>query len=312
MPTNLESLNQASAGLASAEDQNRSSAESLLPPGSLNAPRRPEPVFSGLGQEKGSPPAAELISVSLSYRRGRQTTVVLSDINLSLYDRDFVCVLGPSGCGKTSLLNILAGYLTDIDGRILIAGHHHCGPDPKVGVVFQSPNLFPWLTAAKNIEFGLRMAGIPKAQRRQKVKNLLAMISLENSADLLPHQMSGGMRQRVAIARALALDSKVILLDEPFSALDALTREMMQQHIRNIWRQAGRCFFFITHDVQEALLLSTRLIVMSSAPGRIFSDLPNPLRQDPEVGFEALRADPRFPKLRTDLLEMIQGNSCII
>ncbi|MDR1486849.1 MAG: ABC transporter ATP-binding protein [Deltaproteobacteria bacterium] len=256
--------------------------------------------------------AAELTSVSLSFRRGRQSAQILSDISLKLYNSDFVCVLGPSGCGKTSLLNILAGYLTNIEGSILIDDSPHLGPSPKVGVVFQSPNLFPWLTAAENIEFGLKMTGIDKQKRLEKVQNLLEVIGLENSANLLPHQLSGGMRQRVAIARALALDSKIILLDEPFSALDALTREMMQQHLRSIWRKADRCFFFITHDVQEALLLANRLIVMSAGPGRIFSDFENPLRVGAEADFETIRADARFPKLRADLIEMIQGNSCVI
>lgn len=257
-------------------------------------------------------PAAELVSVSLAYRQGHKTAVILDDINLKLHDNDFVCVLGPSGCGKTSLLNVLADYLTGIGGQVLIDGKPHHGPNPRVGVVFQSPNLFPWLTACQNIEFGLRMTGAPEDQRRAKVERLLTMISLENSRDLLPHEMSGGMRQRVAIARALALDSRLVLLDEPFSALDALTREMMQSHLRSLWDQAGRCFFFITHDVQEALLLASRLIVMSARPGRIFSDFPNPLRQGPPADFDSIRADPRLPKLRADLLEMIQGNSCVI
>jgi NitT/TauT family transport system ATP-binding protein/taurine transport system ATP-binding protein len=262
----------------------------------------------------GSPAeaAAELKSVSLTFRGGHSTARILEDINLRLYSTDFVCVLGPSGCGKTSLLNILAGYLTDIEGTVLIDNRPHLGPSPKVGVVFQSPNLFPWLTAFKNIEFGLRMSGVEKKLREQKVQELLEIISLENQAALLPYQMSGGMRQRVAIARALALDSKIVLLDEPFSALDALTREMMQQHLRRIWHKADRCFFFITHDVQEALLLANRLIVMSACPGRIFSDFQNPLRQGDHTDFESLRADPQFPKLRADLLEMIQGNSCVI
>jgi NitT/TauT family transport system ATP-binding protein/taurine transport system ATP-binding protein len=259
------------------------------------------------------PPAAELIDVSLVYRRGRGRARILDDINLRLFDRDLVCVLGPSGCGKTSLLGVLAGYVTDIDGTVLVGGRPHQGPDPSVGVVFQSPNLFPWLSAFKNVEFGLRMAGMPKAARRAKVEGLLELVGLESARDLLPHEMSGGMRQRVAIARALALDSKIVLLDEPFSALDALTREMMQRHLRSIWRQAGRCFFFITHDVQEALLISNRLIVMGAKPGRIFSDFPNPLREGPwEAEFDALRADRRFDALRADLLEMIQGNSCVI
>ncbi|MDR2386404.1 MAG: ABC transporter ATP-binding protein [Deltaproteobacteria bacterium] len=274
------------------------------------------PLGASAAAEKGPAVVAQVRDLSLSYQNGRETSVVLKDISLKLYDRDFVCLLGPSGCGKTTLLNLLAGYATEYLGSILIDGQPHLGPTPRVGVVFQSPNLFPWLTAAKNIEFGLKMLGLEKKARREKVQKLLEIISLENAADLLPHQMSGGMRQRVAIARALALDSKIILLDEPFSALDALTREMMQGHLRDIWTKAGRCFFFITHDVQEALLLANRLIVMSAWPGRIFSDFENPLRKEsgpgPRADFDSLRNDPLFSKLRADLLEMIQGNSCVI
>jgi NitT/TauT family transport system ATP-binding protein/taurine transport system ATP-binding protein len=270
---------------------------------------------TGPGLE-GLAPVAEVRGVTLTYPSGKESVVVLKDISLNLYDRDFVCVLGPSGCGKTSLLNVLAGYATEIEGSIMIDGRPHLGPTPRVGVVFQSPNLFPWLSAARNIEFGLRMLGVNKGERDKKVRQLLEIISLENAAGLLPHQMSGGMRQRVAIARALALDSKIVLLDEPFSALDALTREMMQQHLRDIWRKAGRCFFFITHDVQEALLLANRLIVMSASPGRIFSDFENPLRKEtgpgPLADFDSMRANPLFAELRADLLEMIQGNSLVI
>jgi NitT/TauT family transport system ATP-binding protein/taurine transport system ATP-binding protein len=282
----------------------------IPPAGAFGPPAAPAGREAAAGD--GPTPAAELVSVSLSRRQGRESVVILEDINLKLYDRDFVCLLGPSGCGKTSLLNVLAGYLTGIEGEVIIDGAPHLGPDPKVGVVFQSPNLFPWLTAYRNIEFGLRMTGVPKAERAAKVRSLLEMISLESASNLLPHEMSGGMRQRVAIARALALDSRLVLLDEPFSALDAMTREMMQQHLRNIWRQAGRCFLFITHDVQEALLLATRLIVMSAKPGRLLSDQPNPLRDDPEADFESIRSDPRYARTRANLLEMIQGNSCVI
>ncbi|MDR1079629.1 MAG: ABC transporter ATP-binding protein [Deltaproteobacteria bacterium] len=257
-------------------------------------------------------PAAELAGVTLSFRRGKSRAVVLSDISLRLWDNDFACVLGPSGCGKTTLLNVLAGYSADIEGEVLIGGRPHLGPDPSVGVVFQSPNLFPWLSAADNVGFGLKMMKAPKETRRARVSELLELIGLENSASLLPHQMSGGMRQRVAIARALALDSRIVLLDEPFSALDAMTRETMQQHVRRIWKSAGRCFFFITHDIQEALLLANRLIVMSAAPGRIFADFSNPLREDPEADFESVRADPRLPGIRADVLDMIQGNSLVI
>jgi NitT/TauT family transport system ATP-binding protein/taurine transport system ATP-binding protein len=252
------------------------------------------------------------VDVSLSYRRGRSRVTVLAGISARLWGNEFVCVLGPSGCGKTTLLNVLAGYALDYEGEVLVDGAPHLGPDPSVGVVFQSPNLFPWLSAADNIGFGLRMLKAPGDRRRARVRELLELIGLENAAQLLPHQMSGGMRQRVAIARALAVDSRLVLLDEPFSALDAMTRESMQQHLRAIWKSAGRCFFFITHDIQEALLLASRIIVMSASPGRIFADFSNPLREDPDADFDGVRADPRFARTRAALLDMIQGNSLVI
>jgi NitT/TauT family transport system ATP-binding protein/taurine transport system ATP-binding protein len=283
-------------------------------PEKLGTPETPAAPAAG-GSPGSGPrgrPAAQLIKVGLSYRSGREKTVILEDLSLELFSDDFVCVLGPSGCGKTSLLNVLAGYLTDITGEILIDGSPCLGPTPRVGVVFQQPNLFPWLTAFKNIEFGLKMRGMGKRKRRARVEELLGVISLKNAAGLLPHQMSGGMRQRVAIARALALDSKIILLDEPFSALDALTREMMQRHLRDIWEKAGRCFFFITHDVQEAMLLSNRLIIMSASPGRIFADFKNPLRRGGQCEFESFWSDPAFSKTWGELLEMILGNCLVI
>ncbi|MDR2198707.1 MAG: ABC transporter ATP-binding protein [Deltaproteobacteria bacterium] len=257
-------------------------------------------------------PAAELLKVSLSYQNGKTRTTVLSEIDLRLWDEDFVCVMGPSGCGKTTLLNVLAGYAADIQGEALVDGKPHLGPDPSVGVVFQAPNLFPWLSAEGNIGFGLKMKKLPKEAIRVRTRELLELIGLENAAKLLPHQMSGGMRQRVSIARALAVDSRLVLLDEPFSALDAMTRDAMQKHLHAIWRRAGRCFFFITHDIGEALLLANRLIVMSASPGRIAADFKNPLREEAGRDFEAVRADPRLPLLRAEILDMIQGNSLVI
>jgi taurine transport system ATP-binding protein len=259
-------------------------------------------------EERNANCSVELKDVNLIYKNGKQYLNVLNDINLKLFDDDFICVLGPSGCGKTSLLNAIAGYNTDISGQVLINGIPHTKPNPDVGVVFQQPNIFPWLSVEKNVEFGLKMKGIPKNERIEIVNHYVNLIGLEKFRKLLPHQLSGGMKQRAAIARTLAADSKVVLLDEPFSALDALTRESMQKHLKKIWKGSNKCFFFITHDVEEAILLSNRIIVMNANPGRIVSDFRNPLQQDDDNSFRKIRSSEEFEQLRDSLIELIQGN----
>lgn len=200
----------------------------------------------------------------------------LHNVDLDLKGGDFVCAIGASGCGKTSLLRVLAGYEIPTHGVVTVDGRPHTKPDAEVGVVFQQPNLFPWLTIEKNIDFGPRMKGINAHERRQRVSHFLDMVSLVDAAKKLPHQLSGGMKQRAAIARALAANPKVILMDEPFGALDAFTRESMQLGLHDIWRKTHKSIFFITHDVEEALLLSTRIILMCANPGRIVEDIANP------------------------------------
>ncbi len=200
----------------------------------------------------------------------------LHDLDLNLNEGDFVCAIGPSGCGKTSLLRVLAGYERATNGDVTVDGRPHYKPDAEVGVVFQQPNLFPWLTIEKNVGFGPKMKGMDAHQLKQRVSYFLEMVSLIDAAKKLPHQLSGGMKQRAAIARALAADPKVILMDEPFGALDAFTRESMQLSLYDIWRKTNKSIFFITHDVEEALLLSTRIILMYANPGRIVEDIPNP------------------------------------
>jgi NitT/TauT family transport system ATP-binding protein/taurine transport system ATP-binding protein len=249
----------------------------------------------------------ELQSVSLAYRNKKNVLPVLQNINLRLFDDDFVCVLGPSGCGKTSLLNVLAGYNTDISGEVLVHGKCHNRPDPQVGVVFQQPNLFPWLSVEKNVEFGLTMMRMSPKDRVRIGAHYIHLVGLEASKKLLPHQLSGGMKQRAAIAMTLATDSKIVLLDEPFSGLDALTREVMQKHLLTIWKGSKRCFFFITHDVEEALLISTRILIMHAHPGRITGDFYNPLRQPGETSFDQVRASQDFVPLRGKLVSLIQG-----
>lgn len=256
----------------------------------------------------GSGQGILLESIGLTYGRGAKARQVLQDVNLQLAPGEFVVVLGPSGCGKTSLLNIIAGYLKPSQGSIAINGKRHTRPDSEVGVVFQQANLFPWLTLARNIEFGLRMKNQPKAERRERTAYLLELMGLTASAGLYPHQLSGGMKQRAAIARTLAAEPEIVLLDEPFSALDALTRENMQIHLREIWRKTGKCMFFITHDVDEALLLSSRLIVMHPGPGRIVEDFANPLTEGRiNRSFTDIRSGGEYSSLREYLVSRMDA-----
>jgi taurine transport system ATP-binding protein len=250
---------------------------------------------------------AQLAAVGLVFGKGNQQVEVLREINLTLQPGDFVCVLGSSGCGKTTLLRVLAGYQRPSQGIVMVSGKSHTKPDADVGVVFQRPNLFPWLTIAKNVEFGPKMRGISKLERKQRVSRYLDMVGLDHAAQLLPYQLSGGMQQRAAIARTLASDPKLILMDEPFGALDALTREAMQLHLREIWEKTRKTIFFITHDVEETLLLATRIVVMHAHPGRIVKDLMNPFAQRSESeSATKLRLSREFVEMREHLVESIR------
>ncbi|HEY9627035.1 MAG TPA: ABC transporter ATP-binding protein [Coleofasciculaceae cyanobacterium] len=246
-----------------------------------------------------------LTHINVTFGTGSHRNEVLQDINLELQSGDFVCVLGSSGCGKTTLLRVIAGYQTPTSGEILIARQRHTQPNADVGVVFQRPNLFPWLTIAHNVEFGPKMRGIQKLERKQKVSHYLDMVGLSHATHLLPHQLSGGMQQRAAIARTLAADPKLILMDEPFGALDALTRESMQIHLKGIWQQTRKTIFFITHDVEEAMLLATRIVIMHARPGRIVQDIPNPFAKRTESASH-LRLSREFVEMREHLVTSIR------
>ena len=231
----------------------------------------------------------------------------LQNVDLDLNSGDFVCAIGPSGCGKTSLLRVLAGYETPTHGTVTVDGQPHTKPDAEVGVVFQQPNLFPWMTIEKNVDFGPRMKGVNVKERRSRVSRFLDMVSLSDSAKKLPHQLSGGMKQRAAIARALAADPKVILMDEPFGALDAFTRESMQLSLHDIWGKTHKSIFFITHDVEEALLLSTRIILMYAKPGRIVEDIINPFSAKlKDMAPSELRLSKDFIEMREYLVRRIK------
>jgi ABC-type nitrate/sulfonate/bicarbonate transport system ATPase subunit len=246
-------------------------------------------------------------NVGLTFGSNRNRAEVLRDINLELHSGDFVCVLGSSGCGKTTLLRVLAGYQRPSQGSVFVSGRPHTQPSADVGVVFQRPNLFPWLTIAKNVEFGPKMRGVSKLERKQRVSHYLDMVGLDQAAQLLPYQLSGGMQQRAAIARTLAADPTLVLMDEPFGALDALTRESMQIHLRSIWERTRKTIFFITHDVEEALLLATRIVVMHAHPGRIVKDVTNPFTQ--QLGDQSttkLRLSKEFIEMREQLVNSIR------
>jgi NitT/TauT family transport system ATP-binding protein len=199
----------------------------------------------------------------------QEEVVALDGIDLDIGDDEFLTVLGPSGCGKTTLLNIVAGFEEATDGEVQADGKPILKPGPDRGVVFQEYALFPWLTVEQNIEFGLRERGVPKAQRRACVRQQIASVGLSGFGQRYPQELSGGMRQRVALARVLVNDPKILLMDEPFAALDAQTRSVMQQELLRVWSADRRTAIFITHNIEEAILLGDRVVVMTARPGRI-------------------------------------------
>lgn len=215
-------------------------------------------------------------------RSGGDSTTVLDGFDLRIRLGEFISLLGPSGCGKSTFLNILAGLENYNGGAVLIDGKRVEGVHKNVGVVFQGYALFPWLTAQKNVEVGLRIRGVPRAERRERAAKVLETVGLGSAADRLPHQLSGGMRQRVAIARVLAYEPEVLVFDEPFAALDAQTREFLQGELLRIWEVGAtkKTILFVTHSIDEAIFLSDRIAVMTRAPGRVKSvidiDLPRP------------------------------------
>jgi NitT/TauT family transport system ATP-binding protein len=212
----------------------------------------------------------ELRNITLEYNSADNPVLALRDISFSVEPSEFLCVVGQSGCGKTTMLNIAAGFLEPTKGAILIGGKAVTGKGPDRGVVFQDfAQLFPWRTAQRNVEFGLEMKGLPKAEREEIALRFLRLVNLEKFARSYPHELSGGMQQRVAIARALAYNPAVLLMDEPFAALDALTREEMQRFLVDVWKETKKTVIYVTHNVAEAVYLADRVLVFSPHPGTV-------------------------------------------
>lgn len=219
--------------------------------------------------EKMGLPEIEIRGVTKSYETREGSFLALEEVNLDVEKNEFICVVGPSGCGKTTLMNIIAGLNPPSTGTVKVRGEVVTGPGKGKGVVFQQYALYPWLTVEKNVEFGLRMKGVDKERRREIAQKYIRIVGLERFAKSYPKELSGGMKQRVAIARAYTTGPEVLLMDEPFGALDAQTRAQLQENLLNTWQQEKKTCFFITHDVEEAVLLSTKVIIMSAGPGRI-------------------------------------------
>jgi taurine transport system ATP-binding protein len=220
----------------------------------------------------------------------------LGPLDLEVEAGEFVALVGPSGCGKTTLLGLLAGFLTPTAGEILVGGARVRAPGPERGVVFQQPNLYPWLSVRENVALGPRLRGARKAERHAIADEQLRRVGLADFASARPYELSGGMQQRAQIARVLANDPGTMLLDEPFGALDALTRERLQAELHRVWLGSGKTALFITHSVEEAVFLGTRVLVMSPRPGRIVFDERPPFT--PEQRTTSLRADPAFVAFR--------------
>jgi NitT/TauT family transport system ATP-binding protein len=245
--------------------------------------------------------------VSKTFRsphRAESPVVALANIDLDLQAGEILALVGPSGCGKSTLLDLIAGLATPTSGEILLNGHPITGPGADRSLVFQQYALFPWLTALGNVEFALEAASVPHAERRKRAREHLALIGLAGAEDRFPHQLSGGMKQRVAIARSLSADPEVLLMDEPFAAVDAQTREMLQDELLRIWTATQKTILFITHSIDEALYLGHRVAVMSARPGRVIDILDSPF-----VGHGAaddLRSSPQFGQLRHRIWQQLR------
>lgn len=238
--------------------------------------------------------------VSKTFGSPRQPSgmfTALADVDLEIQSSEILALVGPSGCGKSTLLDLIAGLTTPSHGEILLDGRRIAGPGPDRSLVFQQYALFPWRTAQGNVEFALEAAALPRTERRRRARHFLALVGLNGAEDRYPHQLSGGMKQRVAIAHSLSRDPDVLLMDEPFAAVDAQTREMLQDELLRIWTTTRKTILFITHSIDEALYLGHRVAVMATKPGRVIDIIDSPFAGH-DGGGDDLRSRPEFGQVR--------------
>jgi NitT/TauT family transport system ATP-binding protein len=252
-----------------------------------------------------APPKIHFDRVSKVYGRGAGAFQALQETDLAIGDKSFVTVVGPSGCGKTTLLMMAAGLVAPDTGEVRVSGKAVRGPGPERGVVFQQFALFPWLTVQENVEFGLRIAGLDAKQRAEKASRYIELVGLSDFRNTLPKALSGGMKQRCAIARAWAVDPEILLMDEPFGALDAMTRVALNDQLLAAWSQRKSTVLFITHDVDEAVYLATEIVVMASRPGRVTEIIPVDL---PWPRNEAVRFSQDFIAIRNTVWHAVHGH----
>jgi NitT/TauT family transport system ATP-binding protein len=245
----------------------------------------------------------EISQVYKQFQTSQGPLVALKDINMHVETGEFVCAVGASGSGKSTLLRLVAGLDTPTSGDVTVDGARVVGPGSDRGMVFQSYTLYPWKTVQENVEFGLKLQGMSKTDRRLRASEYLDVVGLTKFARALPKQLSGGMKQRVAIARALACEPKILLMDEPFGALDVQTKETMQQFLLNLWQRTGTTILMITHDVEEAVFLSQRIYVMTARPGRIHKEI---LIELPGDRTYAVKRKTQFQDYKNDIMDMLR------
>jgi NitT/TauT family transport system ATP-binding protein len=253
---------------------------------------------------KARPVVLQVRDLRKAFGTNGATHVAFDNVSFDLHRREFICILGPSGCGKSTLIRIVAGLEDASGGEVLIDGHHVSGPGPDRGMVFQGYTLFPWRTVKENVKFGLELRDKSDGIADSEARQWLDMVGLGKFENAYPHELSGGMKQRVAIARALANEPRILLMDEPFGALDALTRCKMQSYLLQIWKKVDVTILFITHDLDEACFLADRIMVMGANPGRVLEMIENPVPRPRTV---AQLLSPEFLALKRRLDELIHG-----